>query len=103
MIRKDKKNISDEEFKKIIDPCIKVITKYIKENILDEFIAFDIATHYKMNALWDEPFDNQIYSAIQDLSEMKLSDCNKDNVKRILKEKHKLEVTSENPLEINEI
>ena len=100
MIRKDMRNSSDEEFKKIIDPCIKIITNYAKENILDEFIAFDIATYYKMNALWDEPFDNQIYSALQDLSEMKSSDCNKDNVKRLLKEKYKLEVISENPLEI---
>ena len=53
MIRHDMDDISDEVFDDIVNPCNEYIINYIKENFLNEFIAFDIATCYNMNAMWD--------------------------------------------------
>lgn len=104
MIRHDAEDISDELFKTIVDPVSNVLREYIKANIINEFIAFDIATTYKMDAMWDQPLNIQIQSASNDLAELVYKeDCNKKEILNILKEKYKLIVVSESPIEIKEI
>ena len=85
------------------NPCNEYIINYIKENFLNEFIAFDIATCYNMNAMWDEPFETQINSAIEDLSQLRVSDCDKSKVISILESKYKLRVKNESPIDIEDI
>jgi hypothetical protein len=103
MIRHDMDDISDEVFDDIVNPCNEYIINYIKENFLNEFIAFDIATCYNMNAMWDEPFETQINSAIEDLSQLRVSDCDKSKVISILESKYKLRVKNESPIDIEDI
>lgn len=103
MIRTDMDDISDEDFDNVVLPCSRIITDYIKETFLDEFIAFNIATYYKNNALWDEPFDVQIHSAVEDLAQLSSSDCNKDKIKSILENNHHLKVVCESPIMIEEL
>lgn len=103
MIRTDMNDITDEEFDEVVLPCNEYILKYIKDNFLDEFIAFDIATCYKMNAMWDEPFDSQITTAIEDLSQLRPSDCDKSKIKSILESKYNLKVKNESPIDIEVI
>ena len=86
MIRHDMNDISDEEFDKVVNPCNEYIINYIKNNILNEFVAFDIATCYNMDAMWDEPFDTQIKTAVEDLSQLRFDDCDKSKIKSILKD-----------------
>jgi len=103
MIRNDMNDISDDDFENVVSPCNDMIMKFIKETILDEFVAFDLATYYKNNAMWDEPFELQIKSAIEDLAQLTVKDCNKENIKDILKNKYKLNVVNESPIDIEEI
>lgn len=103
MIRHDRDDISDEVFYDIVNPCNEYIINYIKENFLNEFIAFDIATCYNMSAMWDEPFETQINSAIEDLSQLRVSDCDKSKVISILERKYKLRVKNESPIDIEDI
>ena len=101
------KNLSDYY---LLTNCFTIITiteeideEYIKENFLNEFIAFDIATCYNMNAMWDESFETQINSAIEDLSQLRVSDCDKSKVISILESKYKLRVKNESPIDIEDI
>ena len=99
----EKFEAADEVFDDIVNPCNEYIINYIKENFLNEFIAFDIATCYNMNAMWDEPFETQINSAIEDLSQLRVSDCDKSKVISILESKYKLRVKNESPIDIEDI
>lgn len=103
MVRHDPDDISDEDFENIVLPCNRKIVDYIKATFLNDFVAYDLAISYNMNAMWDEPFEILINSAIEDLAQVTSSMCDKDKVKNILKEKYKLHVISESPLEIEEI
>lgn len=103
MVREDIDDISDEEFERRLLPCNKRIIKYIKDEFLNEFIAFDIATYYKMNMMWDESLEILICSAIEDLSQLTINDCDKEKIKKILEEEYKLKVKKENPIDIKEL
>ena len=103
MIRHDMNDISDEEFDKVVNPCNEYIINYIKNNILNEFVAFDIATCYNMDAMWDEPFDTQIKAAVEDLSQLRFADCDKSKIKSILESKYKLRIKNDSPIDIEEV
>ena len=103
MIRHDMDDISDEEFDNVVNPCNEYIINHIRNNFLNEFIAFDIATCYNMNSMWDEPFETQIKSAIEDLSQLRVADCDKSKIKCILESKYNLRIKNESPIDIEEI
>lgn len=103
MIRNDMDAITDDKFDNVVLPCRDKIINYIKNNILDEYVAYNIATYYKNDAIWNEPFELQIISALEDLAQLNVSDCNIQNIKNILKTKHHLNVISDDPIIIDEI
>jgi len=100
MIRNDINDISDEVFNSIVMPCTEVIQGYVKNNFLNEYVAFNIATSFNMDAMWNASLDVQINSAIEDLIQICFEDCDKEKIKCILKDKHHLEIVSEDPIKI---
>lgn len=97
-------DITDEEYENIVIPFEESIDKYIRDNIIDDFVAFYIATGYKQEALWDDNLKIMYNSAVEDL-------CSASNVKihnykklgKILENKYGLRIINENPLELEEI
>ena len=56
-----------------------------------------------MNMMWDESLEILICSAIEDLSQLTINDCDKEKIKKILEEEYKLKVKKENPIDIKEL
>ena len=95
MIRTDY-DICNEDYDKISIPFDSTINKYIKDNLLDDFIAFYIAKGYQMDALFKGSLDslcNIKFGSAEDIS----------RIKTILRDKYNLLLTSDTELEIEEI
>lgn len=103
MIRNDMDCITDEEYEKVVVPCYNKIQDYFKSTFLDEYVAFNIATYYKHNALWNEPFEIQVNTAIEDLQQITVEDCDLKRIKQILESKYKLKIVKEEPIDIEEL
>ena len=104
MIRNDLKNLKDEEVEKIVVPTRKFIIEYLKDFLLDDIIAMDIANRINNNALWVDDFKSIISSTIEDIFyQLDVSDCDFDNIKSILESEYKIKIIKENPLKIMNI
>lgn len=103
MIRTDMDDVSDEEFFNVIRPCEELVANYVKDNFLNQYIAFHIAIYYRGNAMWKQSFSNQVSTAIEDLSQFTNDDCNYDLIKKILEENYELKIINESPLIIEDI
>ena len=103
MIRHDLDDISDFEFDSVVLPCDEKLEKYVKDYILNDYVANYIAVYYKGNAMWDEPFETQVKTALEDLSHYKNTDCNYSKIKEILEKKFKLKVVCDSPIDIKEL
>lgn len=103
MVRIDDNDISDEEFDNIVIPFENTINLYIKEKILNEFVAYFIAEGYNFSSIWNENVDNIINTACEYLTNFNNKDCNKKIIKEILIKKYKLKIIDENKLEIIEL
>ena len=73
MIRTDMDDVSDEEFFRVVSPCEEMVNNYVKDNFFNQYIAFHIAVYYI------------------------------ELVKKILEETYELKITSESPLEIEDV
>ncbi len=100
MLRNDFNDITDEEFWNIVQPCEKQLHDYIVDNILDNYVAYHFAIYFNANAMWDQNFSNQVSTAVEDLAQISIKDCNFENIKRILLEKYNLKVVCESPLDV---
>ena len=97
-------DVSDDEFHAIVEPFDKEIKKYIKENILYDYLAFYLATGYNLDALWEGILVAHLNSAIDDLCAIHFrNDFDYSLVNKILKEKYNLEIINDTPLEIQSI
>lgn len=104
MIRYDlEDDVSDEVYEQNLEPCLDKIYQYIKDNLVNEFVAADIAICYQGNALYAEPFDVVIDGALDDLAQTTINLCDKDKIKNILETNYNLKITKDNPIEIEEI
>ncbi len=104
MIRYDlEEDVTDEVLEQNLQPFLDKISKYIKDNVANDFVAADIAIAYQTDALYAEPFDVVIGGALDDLAQTTNSFCNKDEIKKILEEKHHLKIINDNPIELEEI
>lgn len=100
MVRTSIDDISDEEFDKIVAPFDKAITKYI-DNIINDYIAYYLATGYRMNAIWNSSLEAHCNSSIDNLSS--ITDFDYDRIKNILERKYGLKIVNDKQLEIEEI
>lgn len=104
MIRYDIEDILEDEFENVITPFNEHISDYIKTNIINEFIAYDLASAYRMNALWNCSYDIQINTACEDLAGSINRDMlDKKEITKLLEEKYKLKVISESPFDIKDL
>lgn len=102
MIRKNLEVCSEKEFLEIVEPFNEEISKYI-ESILDDYIAFYIATGYKLSALWEANLKSYINDAIENLTAINFkNNIDNEKIKKILKEKYSLLVVNDKNLEIIE-
>ena len=84
---------------------VKDLDKWIDDHSsVDEFVAFYIYAGVKNHSLWSYYLSGIINSAIETLGNYYLDkQCNINQMKKILKESHKLEIINENPLELKSI
>lgn len=101
MIRDDINQVTNEEFDKLVEAFDNAFTKHFKDNnILEEYVSYYIAERIKHNFLFREQMDDIVFSALNDLSQFYVADCDYDKIKQLLETKYKLKITNENPLEI---
>ena len=103
MIRKDCSDIDEETFLNVVLPANKVIHKYVVDNFLYDYVAFYLATYYRMDAMWECKMEQEVNSALCSLCNFESQKMNYKKIKNILKEKYKLEITNEKPLRIKEL
>ncbi|MBQ8891308.1 MAG: hypothetical protein IJ068_00375 [Bacilli bacterium] len=102
MIR-DVNEISDEEYNKIVIPFDKSVKKYVRENFLNEFIAYYISECYKQEVLWTQEYHMLVNSALEELGQFRYKDSNFKKIKNILEKKHHLKIVNNSPKELIEI
>lgn len=100
MIRTD---IDEDITKEILLPAMKMIEQHIKENVINDFVADDIAIKYDMSTLWNSSFDFIINEAIEDLKYINSNLYDKKIIKEKLERKHGLKVVEENPFNVERI
>lgn len=100
MVRTSIDDISDEEFDKIVFPFDEAITKYI-DNIINDYIAYYLATGYKMSAIWNSSLKAHCNSSVDNISSIDNFDYN--TIKEILERKYGLKIVNDDQLEIEEI
>lgn len=105
MIRKTKdlNKLTDEEFDNIVGPFDNKITDYIKNEIINEYVAYYISTAFEMDALWDESFRLSCSAAIESLAQLDEESCDIDRIKSILKNKYSIKVIQDKPTIIEKI
>lgn len=97
-------DITLEEHATIIEPFFEVCTEYLEKKIVPNFVCFFIVTGYRRNALWQAPFDVFIGSAL-DMFNFECQDYAtiKTKVTKILYNRYKLKVISDDPLDFEEV
>ena len=105
MIRKNTNgDITDEEFKAILKPFIDDYDDFAISYIMPEVIVYYIANSYYRGSMYEGSF-LQHYNSAKDLINLFGEDYEqvKAEVYKLLKIKHALLITNENPLEIKRI
>jgi len=96
-------DISDEEFSAVVEPHNQAIDKYLKDNVVYDFVAYYLATGYKMGALWESSLLGHFNGAIESLCGVSFKNqSDVDELKEILKKKYGLIITNDNPLQFKE-
>ena len=103
MIRKESEDISDDIFEKVIKPFNESMHNHISKNIINEYVAFYIASSYEMDALYENSIINVFGEAVESLRQVSNMDFDTAIIKELLKEKYNLEIKKEIPLEIKEL
>lgn len=96
-------DVSDEDYETKLEPCLDKINQYIKDHIVNEFVAMDIATFYEMDVMWEEPLESIIGGALDDLAQVTNDFCDIEKIKQILEKEYHLKITNENPINIEEL
>lgn len=99
MIRPIPDNISDEEYAKILAPGDRIIRSYLSY-FINEFVAYCISIRCRTDAVWNESFDLQIQTSISEINQIRTDLCDKEKIKKILKDKYGIVIESENPIGI---
>lgn len=103
MIRHDCSDIDEETFLNYVMPANDAVKKYVIDNFLYDYVAFYLATYYKMNAMWECKMEQEVNSALCSLCNFEDVELNYEKIKHILRTKHGLNITKEKPLQIEEL
>ena len=75
-----------------------------RRSIIDEFVAFYIASGIKHDAIWRGAFSGLINGAVETLASYFVEESvDRDVLNKILLEKYHLKLTNENPMEFEEL
>jgi len=101
--KKDLEKLNDDEYFKLVRPFDKKVKKHISKNIINQFVAYYIATGFNMDSICNDKFYLLIERAIIELAQVGMDSCNPKKIKSILKKEYGLKVTAEDPTEIIDI
>lgn len=98
------RDITKKEYETIIEPFLNICYEHLEKEEIPNFVSFYIATGYKRSSIWEASFDIHVGSAL----DMFNIDCNdyttiKAEVTKILYNKYRLRITSEDPLNFEEV
>ena len=97
------KEISDKQYYKIIKPIFMKNKQYFTNQCLSKYIAYYIDNMYKNGLLKNNDLSIIIKSSLDIIYNIKLSDCNINEIKEILKKNYHLDIINDNPVLIKEI
>lgn len=105
MIRDEKelRTITDDEFNDIIRPFDKKVDEHITNNVINQFVAYYIATGYNCDAIYNGKFIHTVEQATNELAQYTSDNCDIEKIKDILINQYGLKVVNDNPIEIIEI
>jgi len=109
MIRKARSEtaLSDNEIAKILRPHEQAVFDYIGTDLIYDFFAFVLADAFNKDCIWeDSTLEFEYIDALDYLRVSKAPGYKKldlKRIKKILKEKYSLRITSENPIRIEKI
>lgn len=103
MIRTDCSDIDEETFLNYVMPANDAVKKYVIDNFLYDYVAFYLATYYKMDAMWECKMEQEVNSALCSLCNFEGTELDYEKIKHILRTKHQINITNEIPLEIEEL
>lgn len=104
MFRKNsQEDITDEEFDNIVCPFDDEMRDYVKNNILNQYVAFYIAEGYRKSAIWECSMDAMVATAIEMLCQYTYKDCYYNKIKELLKVEYDLEVINEKPVQVKDL
>ena len=103
MIRHDCSDIDEETFLNYVVPASDTVKKYVIDNFLYDYVAFYLATYYKMDAMWECKMEQEVNSALCSLCNYENTELDYEKIKNILREKYQINITNEITLEIEEL
>ena len=98
------KDITDEEFHRVLEPFVNNYHEFIEGYVLPEVISYYIANAYYRHAMYETTWMQEFNSArdilnITEINEVKVS----TEVRKLLRIKYALEVICEDPLDFKKI
>ncbi len=101
--KKDLVKLSDDEYFKLVRPFDRKVKKHISQNIINQFVAFYIATGFEMDSICNDKFYLLVERAVIELAQVGFDSCSIKKIKSILKKEYGLKVTADDPTEIIDI
>lgn len=98
------KDITDEEFIRVLKPFVDNYDEYLETYILPEVISYYIANAYYRHAMYETTWIQEFNSA-RDILNITEIDVDKvsNEVRKLLRIKYALEIISDNPLDFKKI
>ena len=98
------KDITDEEYIKVLKPFVDNYDEYLESYVLPELISYYIANAYYRNAMYETTWIQEFNSASDILNIVEVDvDKVSAEVKKLLRIKYALEVISDDPLDFKRI
>ncbi len=100
--KEEGENLSDEDFNKLMDGFEEDLDRYIKD-MLENYLAYYLATGYKMSALSENKLEVLSYTAVSLLEGSRKSLYDLNEIKKRLEENYKLRISDDSRTTIEEI
>ena len=97
-------DVTEDEFNNIILPFDNKIHKYLQQDTIPSFCAFYIAEGFRTSSLFENSYNIYLNEALDLFNDFpKDLESIKASTTKLLKEKYRLEVIADNPLQLKEV
>lgn len=97
-------DVTEDEFNNIILPFDNKIHKYLQKDTIPSFCAFYIAEGFRTSSLFENSYNIYLNEALDLFNDFpKDLESIKATTTKLLKEKYRLEVVADNPLQLKEV